>query len=199
MLTHGGRCTDMWKNKIPSVERSRTNVLSTSIAPSFAFSSTSRRRGRLRMRSSWGQPQFFTLPNSGAWTEGPDAFNSGCRTFTASQLRLLYFSPAIVGGVRILANSLTLRCADSQDSALVDLNLTGRTDVRVRLTRDLTAQLFTAEVWNGDGGGRASGSVSINGSPFTTTATGYLLSNFGVPSGGGELAFFSTLLNPGSN
>jgi hypothetical protein len=137
-----------------------------------------------------GAAQSFTLVNSGAWTEGSGRIEFRLQNVSQPSSDYYIFRQVSWAECRINANSLTLRCIDGQDSAPVSLDLTGRTDIRVRLTRDLTAQVFTMEVWDGAGGNRISGNFGIHGSPFTTTATGYLFSNFGVPSGGGELAFF---------
>jgi|GEM_PF-5605943 len=55
-----------------------------------------------------------------------------------------------------LANSLRMRCRTWQGTSnAVDIDLAGRTDVRVRVQRMNASGLFLVEIWNGDGSGYA--------------------------------------------
>jgi hypothetical protein len=85
----------------------------------------------------------------------------------------------IIGGddnpCSLMANSVVLRCRTWHGSSnTVDLNLAGRSDVRVRMQRATGSGVFLVEIWNGDGSGYASAGLRIQ----STTYDGRRENNF---------------------
>src|SRR5258707_1276899 len=99
------------------------------------------------------------LPPRSNATLGQVSFNNGAHR---NDFRLHGF-PAATGGATnwvtpncFIRNGLTLGCFDSSDTGpggIPEIDLTGRTDVRVRFQRDPANSLQEIEVWNGDGSG----------------------------------------------
>lgn len=66
-----------------------------------------------------------------------------------------------------MPNTVRLRCRTWQGTSNVaDMDLTGRTDVRVRVQRSNGPGLFLVEIWNGDGGGYATASMNFQPSRY---------------------------------
>jgi len=88
------------------------------------------------------------------------------------EFRLKGFSAAGVQGVfgnndfggphcYLVSGSVTLRCRDWQGAGdHVSISLSGRTDVRVRFQRFYSTGVRLLEIWNADGTGYTSGSIT---------------------------------------
>src|SRR5262249_25505876 len=135
-LTHGGRYTDMRNKMLLSVERRHPmNVLIAGVVLSLVFYHIPA-AAQTPHAVKLAPMQAFTLRNSGAWIEGSGRIEFRLQNISQPTSDL-YIHQLPWAECRINANSLTLHCLDGPDSAIVNLNLTGRTDIRVRVTRDL--------------------------------------------------------------
>jgi hypothetical protein len=95
----------------------------------------------------------------------------------------------------IQANTLTLVCGSGADSTNVSLDLSGLmagvNDIRVRVQRSVANQLFSCEVWRGDGS-RYTRATNVMKATVQQgyEASAWLLGEYDQASGGGVLDFF---------
>src|SRR5262249_17292593 len=127
--TPGGRYTDMRNKMLPSSERRHwMNVLFVGIVLVLVFFHIPA-EAQTPHAVKLGATQSFTLPNSGAWMEGSGRIEFRLQNVSQPSSDL-YIHQLPWADCRLNANSLTLRCLDGRDSAIVTLDLTGRTDIR---------------------------------------------------------------------
>lgn len=135
---------------------------------------------------STGQSVNFTPPGTGIWT----GLTSWQYEFRVRDFSPVSSGPRVVfGGAQTNCHFTTgpiLRCREEiASSSTVDLSITGRTDILVRVRRDYANLLFTVEMWDGDGSNYATGSYAISSSP----ATHSLSSPVGIGSYDGSQLF----------
>lgn len=97
-----------------------------------------------------------------------------------------------IGASAAVLTGGVLRIIDKRDSvapSVCDISLTGRTNILVRVQRDITASRFVCEIWNSDGSGYGESVLSI-GSHSSWSASG---GRFGSPYTTARLAFFRIL------
>jgi len=83
----------------------------------------------------------------------------------------------------LVSGGVTLRCRDWQGAGdHVSIDLTGRTDVRVRWQRVYSTGVRTLEVWNSDGTGYTTGSITNAVGPLAFNATQYVGAYYGAGS-----------------
>jgi len=83
----------------------------------------------------------------------------------------------------LVSGSVTLRCRDWQGAGdHVSISLTGRTDVRVRFSRFYSTGVRLLEVWNSDGTGYTSGSITNAVGGLSFNATQYVGAYYGAGS-----------------
>jgi len=138
--------------------------------------------------------QYLSYPISSNWTDASWRYEFRVHNFSTPAQDTYYFTSSNGYYCRVSASSTSLACFDGPDSKIVSVSLGSATDFRATVGRDLTNQLWTLWIWDGQGNpiGHQSATLSRAGTNAGGSGSVSLIVHdpFSFGAIGGDLAFF---------